>query len=393
MPGFLVSRAHQRHAAFAKLSRLCTTNMPSRRHFLAAASAALGAAGLGTTGAGCRAESDATGAVDRDRRYEWIMVTTWPPGFPILHEACELIAAWVRDMSAGQLTIKVYGAGELIPAFECFEAVSLGTAAIASGASYYWAGKVPEAQFFSALPFGLNAQGMNAWIAHGGGLELWRECYAPFNITPYPAGNTGVQMAGWFRRELTDVASLRGLKMRIPGLGGKVFARAGGTTLLSPGTELYTNLERGVIDATEWIGPYHDYLMGFHEVAPYYYGPGWHEPGTVLEVIVHSPTLRALPPHLRAIVESAIARANDWTLQAFEAKNGPYLERIRAYGTQVRPLPTALVAALRPLAEEVVAELAASSTLAGRIYESYTAFAKTYRPWQAISERAYAGLG
>ena len=342
--------------------------------------------------AACRPDGGpkpATSSLVTDRRHEWIMVTTWPPGFPILQEACVRLADRVREMSAGQLDIKVYGSGELVPAFECFEAVSLGTAAIASGASYYWAGKVPEAQFFSSVPFGLNAQGMNAWISHGGGLALWREAYAPFNIRPYPAGNTGVQMAGWFNRELTGVSSLRGLKMRIPGLGGKVFDRAGGTTLLSPGTELYTNLERGVLDATEWIGPYHDYLMGFHEVAPYYYGPGWHEPGTVLEVMVHQPTYDTLPAHLQRILDTAIAGVNAWTLHAFEANNGAYLDRIITYGTRVQALPMALLDALRPIARDVVAELAEVNPLASRIHDSYAAFAKTYGTWADLSEGAY----
>ncbi len=323
------------------------------------------------------------------KRYEWIMVTTWPPNFPILHDACTQFARWVREASAGQLEIKVYGAGELIPAFECFEAVSLGTAAISSGASYYWAGRVPAAQFFAALPFGLDALGMNTWLMHGGGLELWREAYAPFNITPYPGGNTGVQMAGWFNRELIDLSSLHGLKMRIPGLGGKVFERAGGTTLLSPGNELYTNLERGVIDATEWIGPYHDYLMGFHEVASYYYGPGWHEPGTVLEFMLHRPTLEALPQNLRTIVETAIARTNDWTLRAIEYQNALTLPKIIASGTSVRELPGPLLDALRPIAAEVIAELATSDALSGKVYAGYRKFAAAYRPWNDISERAY----
>ena len=366
-----------------------------RREFLATGTLAA-AAGL----AGCTHDevadsnqaSDLAPGVLTDRRYEWIMVTTWPPGFPILHEACELLAERVRALTAGRLNIKVYGSGELIPAFECFEAVSLGTAAIASGASYYWAGKVPAAQFFAALPFGLNAQGMNAWLAHGGGLEAWREAYAPFNLRPYAGGNTGVQMAGWFNRELLDISSLRGLKMRIPGLGGKVFEAAGGTTLLSPGSELYTNLERGVIDATEWIGPYHDYLMGFHEVAQYYYGPGWHEPGTVLEMIVHRPTYEALPVDLRAAVDVAVASVNDWTLQAFEAKNGPYLQRIRAYGTDVRQVPPALLEALRPIAEQVVADAGRADAHAQAAYASYTAFAKTYGGWVDLSERGYHGM-
>ena len=317
------------------------------------------------------------------------MVTTWPPGFPIVHEAAVRLADMVKTMSAGQLTIKVFGAGELIPAFECFEAVSLGTAAIASGASYYWAGKIPAAQFFASLPFGLNAQGMNAWLLHGGGLELWREAYSPFNITPYVGGNTGVQMAGWFNKELIDINSLKGLKMRIPGLGGKVFDAAGGTTLLSPGNELYTNLERGVLDATEWIGPYHDYLMGFHEVAKYYYGPGWHEPGTVLEIMIHTPTLLGLPSHLKSIVEHAIECINSWTLNAFEAKNGEYVQKIKAFGTDMRELPQLLVDQLRPIAKEVVEQVAANDTMSTKAYEGYSAFAKTYADWSNVSERPY----
>ncbi len=323
------------------------------------------------------------------KKYEWIMVTTWPPGFPILHEACVRLADQVRTMSAGRLNIKVYGAGELIPAFECFEAVSLGTAALASGASYYWAGKIPSAQFFASLPFGLNAQGMNAWLLQGGGLEIWREIYADFNLVPFPGGNTGVQMAGWFNKELIDISSFKGLKMRIPGLGGKVFERAGGTTLLSPGNEVYTNLERGVIDATEWIGPYHDYLMGFHEVAKYYYGPGWHEPGTVLEMIVHKPTLEKLPSDLRAIVEQSILNANSWTLEAFEAKNGEYINKLKDYGTDIRMLPEALINALRPIANEVIQEVASQDGFCRKAYESYSAFAKTYGAWSANSEQAY----
>ncbi|MFK8055551.1 MAG: TRAP transporter substrate-binding protein [Saprospiraceae bacterium] len=323
------------------------------------------------------------------KKYEWIMVTTWPPGFPILHEACVRLADQVRLMSGGRLNIKVYGAGELIPAFECFEAVSLGTAAMSSGASYYWAGKIPAAQFFASLPFGLNAQGMNAWLLQGGGLEVWREIYADFNLIPFPGGNTGVQMAGWFNKELNDISSFQGLKMRIPGLGGKVFERAGGTTLLSPGNEVYTNLERGVIDATEWIGPYHDYLMGFHEVAKYYYGPGWHEPGTVLEMLVHKPTLEGLPADLQAIVKTAILNANSWTLEAFEAKNGEYINKLKEYGTDIRTLPQPLIDALRPIAKEVIQEVSEQDAFCRKAYESYSAFAKTYGAWTAYSEQSY----
>ena len=371
-------------------SQLDTTSYLTRvqrRHFLTKSLLAAGTTAI----AGCRPERTVPEnlAIHTDKKFEWIMVTTWPPGFPILHDAAVLLAKRVASMSAGQLSIKVYGAGELIPAFECFEAVSLGTAAISSGASYYWAGKIPSASFFSSLPFGLNAQGMNAWLLQGGGLELWREAYAPFNITPFVGGNTGVQMAGWFNRELNDLASLRGLKMRIPGLGGQVFEAAGGTSMLSPGSELYTNLERGVIDATEWIGPYHDYLMGFHEVAKYYYGPGWHEPGTVLEFMVHSPTLAALPANLQAILTTAIASVNDWTLQAFEAKNGEYIAKIKAHGTDLRSLPSALIEQLRPIASDVLSAYADQDAHSRSVFANYSAFAKTYGQWSQQSEQAY----
>lgn len=357
-----------------------------RRDFFTAAAATTAA-----MSAACTAKDSGPALLNviSGKKFEWIMVTTWPPGFPILHEACVRLADQVRLMSGGRLNIKVFGAGELIPAFECFEAVSLGTAALASGASYYWAGKIPAAQFFASLPFGLNAQGMNAWLLQGGGLEVWREIYADFNLLPFPGGNTGVQMAGWFNKELKDISSIKGLKMRIPGLGGKVFERAGGTTLLSPGNEVYTNLERGVIDATEWIGPYHDYLMGFHEVAKYYYGPGWHEPGTVLEMIVHKPTLESLPKDLQAIVEQSILNANSWTLEAFEAKNGEYIEKIKAYGTDIRILPKPLIESLRPIAEEVIREVAAQDAFCRKAFNNYSAFAKTYGAWTERSEAAY----
>ena len=197
------------------------------------------------------------------------MVTTWPPNFPILGEGCKLMADWVEKMSGGRLKIQVFGGGELVPPLEAFDAVSSGSVELANGASYYWAGKVPSAQFFATVPFGMNAQQMNGWILSGGGQELWDEVYAPFNVKGYPAGNTGVQMGGWFNKEINSLDDLKGLKMRIPGLGGKVINKAGATAVNVAGGEIYTNLERGVIDATEWIGPFHDYKMGFHKIAKY----------------------------------------------------------------------------------------------------------------------------
>ena len=241
----------------------------NRKNFIkkAALSALTGASLLS-----CKPKSDSKErsiAIISQKKYKWKMVTTWPPNFPVLGEACNHFAQWVEEMTDGQISINVYGGGELIPALECFEAVSSGAVEIGSGASYYWAGRSPATQFFTTVPFGMNAQQMNSWLYCGGGQELWKELYAGYNLVPFPAGNTGVQMAGWFNKEINTIEDFKGLKMRIPGLGGKVLERAGGSAVLSAGSEIYTNLERGVIDATEWIGPYHDYNMGFHKIAKY----------------------------------------------------------------------------------------------------------------------------
>ncbi|NPA24306.1 MAG: ABC transporter substrate-binding protein, partial [Deltaproteobacteria bacterium] len=222
--------------------------------------AGVGAVGLGAAGLALKPRKASAKKV-----YHWKMVTTWPPHFPVLGESADMIAKWVEEMSEGRLKITVYGGGELVPPLGVFDAVSSGTVEMGHGAAYYWAGKHPATQFFAAVPFGLNAQGMNAWIVSGGGQQLWDELYAKFNLKAWPAGNTGVQMGGWFNKEINSINDLKGLKMRIPGLGGKVLAKAGGNAVLVAGGEIYTNLDRGVIDATEWVGPYHDYKMGFYK--------------------------------------------------------------------------------------------------------------------------------
>ena len=212
-------------------------------------------------------------AVIAQKKYQWKMVTTWPPKLPVLQDGCERLSKRMEEVSDGRLKIQVFAAGELVPPLESFQAVSDGTVEVGSGASYYWAGKEPATQWFSAVPFGMNAQGMAAWFHGGDGLKLWEECYAPFNLVPRPGGSTGVQMGGWFNKKINTIDDYKGLKMRIPGLGGKVVAKAGGTVVLTAGGEIFTNLERGVIDATEWVGPLHDLRMGFYQAAKYYYYP------------------------------------------------------------------------------------------------------------------------
>ncbi len=365
----------------------------NRRKFVKAAAAAAGSALLAGCGSGGSGGGGGAPGVITGKKYEWNMVTTWPPHFPVIGEAADKLAQWVDQMSGGRLKIKVYGGGELVPPLEAFDNVRQGTVEMGHGAAYYWAGKVPAAQFFAAVPFGMNAQGMNAWLYGGGGLELWQEVYGQFGLVPMPAGNSGVQMGGWFNKEINSAQDLKGLKMRIPGLGGKVIAKAGGAAILSPGSEIYTNLERGVIDATEWIGPHHDLLMGFHKIAKYYYTPGWHEPGTVIEMFINKAKWESLEPDLQEIVRAAAYRSNLWMLSQFEALNNDALQKlIGEHKVQLRRFPDDVLATLRKYTDEVLQELIEKDATSKKVYEHFDAFRKKVGAWANHSEAAYHSL-
>jgi TRAP-type mannitol/chloroaromatic compound transport system substrate-binding protein len=322
--------------------------------------------------------------------HKWKMVTTWPKNFPGLGTGANKLAELIGEMSGGRMKVKVYGAQELVPAFEVFDAVAQGTAEMGHGASYYWKGKSEAAQFFSSVPFGMTGQEMNGWLYYGGGLELWTELYAPFGLVPEPAGNTGVQMGGWFNKEIKSVADLAGLKMRIPGLGGEVLKRLGGTPVNLPGGELFTSLESGAIDATEWIGPYNDLAFGLYKAAKYYYYPGFHEPGTTLEAIINKKALEALPADLQAIVRNACKVVNQDMLAEYTARNPGALQTlIQKYGVDLRPYPKDVIAKLRTVSEEVVAEVAQKDEQSRKVYASYHDFLQQSLEWSRISELAY----
>ena len=334
-----------------------------------------------------------TQVVDNSKIYNWKMVTTWPPGFPVLQEGAERFAQNIKDMSNGRLDIKVYAGGELIPPLQTFDAVSQGTVEMGHGSAYYWAGKVPEAQFFSTVPFGMTARGMNAWLYDGGGLELWREVYKPFHVVPFPLGNTGVQMGGWFNKEINSLDDIKGLKMRIPGLGGKVFAKAGGNPILLAGSEVYTALERNTIDATEWIGPYHDQRLGLYRAAEHYYYPGWHEPGTVLELTINQRAWDSLPADLQAIVSNAAMAENVRMLSEMEQKNMAALQELKDRPkVQIHRFPDDVLAKLKILTDETLAEEAANDPEFKRIYEAYQSFRQQNDAWSDISENAYLAI-
>ena len=366
-----------------------------RRRFIKKAGVAAAGAAATTTGlVGCTkkaTEGEAAGpAVNTNEKYEWKMVTTWPPNLPVLQTGAERFAKRVEEASGGRMKIQVFAGGELVPPLGVFDAVSEGTVEVGSGAGYYWAGKAPAAQWFAAVPFGFNPQGINAWIYSGGGLELWEEVYAPFNVVPRPQGNTGVQMGGWFRKPMNTIDDYKGLKMRIPGLGGKVIGKAGGTVVLLPGGEIFTSLERGVIDATEWVGPMHDLRMGFYKAADHYYYPGWHEPGTMLEVIFNKKAYDALPSDLQAILDAVAAETNMWSLSEFEAGNGAALETlITEHDVNLVRFPEPLLADLRVLATETLEEEADKDPMSRKVHEAYKQFKDQVGVWGSVSENAY----
>jgi TRAP-type mannitol/chloroaromatic compound transport system substrate-binding protein len=341
-------------------------------------------------GGGQRATSQSVPGFVSGKQYKWRMVTTWPPNFPVVGEGCALFAKWVHEMSAGRMDIKVYGGGELVPALEVFDAVRNNAAEMGSGASYYWVGKIPAATFFTTIPFGMNAQQVNAWMMSGGGLKLWEELYSDFGLLPIPGGNTGFQMGGWFNKEINSMADFVGLKMRMPGLGAKVLQKAGGTPILLAGGELFTGLERGVIDATEWIGPYHDYLMGFHQIAKYYYSPGWHETGSVLEILVNKEKFNELPTDLQQIIRTASYRANHWMLSEFEAKNAIYLDKlITEENVDVRQYSVDVLSQLKSYTKEVIEEIVNSDPFSKKVYENYLDFRKKAAVWARSSEKIF----
>lgn len=335
------------------------------------------------------AQNDSAPNIISKRKYKWKMVTTWPPNFPLIGEACNLFAQLVNEMSGGRIEIRVYGGGELVPALETFDTVRIGAAEMGSGAGYYWAGKAPAAQFFASVPFGMNAQQMNAWIEYGGGQQLWEELYADFNLVPMAGGNTGVQMGGWYNREINSIEDFKGLKMRIPGLGGKVLEKAGGAPVLLAGGEIYTGLERGVIDATEWIGPFHDYKMGFHQIADYYYSPGWHECGTVLEFIVNKEIFDQLPKDLQSIITTTAAKVNQWCLAAMETQNGIYLKKMIEEGVDVRTFSQDVLQPLRAYTDEVIDEIVSKDAAAKKAYDSYNDFRQKATEWAKVTEKVF----
>lgn len=363
--------------------------MKNRREFIKKAALISTAAAMPGVFSSCM-RKDKKGSSYSGAEVKWKMATTWPPNFPVLGEQMIKFSELVEQMSGGRFKIKVYGGGELVPAMESFDAVKQGNVEIVHSASYYWAGKEPAAIFFTGLPYGMNAPQTSAWMYNSDGLKLWTELYAKHGLIPLPGGNTSGQMGGWFRKEIKSVDDFNGLKMRIPGVGGKVLAKLGTSSLLFPGGELYTNLERGVLDALEWVGPYHDYKMGFHRVAPYYYYPGWQEPSGATEFIVNKGAFDKLPDDLKSILKGAAGFIDSLISSEMLAKNAEYLELIKKEKSiKLMKFPYEVLKVLKQKTDEVIAEIVEADPFNKKIYESYSKFQNLTTELFKISEWNY----
>jgi len=361
-----------------------------RRNFLKKVGVAGAAAGAMIAGVACEKEEQAP-VVQTKKTYDWKMVTTWPKNFPGLGTGANYFADIIEKMSDGRLKVKVFGAGELVPAFESFDAVSQGTAEMGHGAAYYWKGKSPATQFFAAVPYGLNGIEMAGWINYGGGQELWDDLYAEFNLKPFAAGNTGVQMGGWFNKEINSVDDYKGLKMRMPGLGGEVIKRAGATPVSLPGGEIFQALQSGSIDATEWVGPYNDLAFGFYKAATNYYWPGWHEPGTVLEAFVNKKAYDELPADLKVTIAQAAKAAYDDMFSEFTARNNAALvELVNKHNVQLKRFPDEVLQKMGALSVEVVAEVAEADPKSKAVFDSFNNFRKQAFSWDRVGEAGFS---
>ena len=357
-----------------------------RRHFVTGMAAAGAAA--------CSKDTDtaATGEGARPQEtFKWNMVTAWPPGLPGLGVGVENLARRIERASNGRLRIKVYAGGELVPALEVLDAVSRGTVQMGHDSAYYHRGKLPAAQFYTTVPFGQTVHEINAWMYYGGGLELWQDMYSEkFNVIPFPAGNTGVQMAGWFNKEINSVQDLLGLKMRIPGVGGEVMQRAGVSQITVDASDIFTSLQTGAIDAAEWVGPYNDISLGLHKVARYYYYPGWHEMGPQLQCTINRDAWTSLPEDLQEIVVSVCQAINTDMMAEYTWGNAVALEAIKNDpNVDLRRLPDDVLRLLKSLSEEVIEEMAAENEWTARIKASFDEAQDKLIPYHEISELAY----
>ena len=343
-----------------------------------------------TGAAGVAGATVAAPAISQNRQ-EIVMVTSWPRDFPGLGTGAQRFAQNLTDMTDGRLEVQIYASGERVGGFDVFDAVGSGNAHIYHSAEYYWKGKHPAFSYFASVPFGMIALESSAWVRWMGGQELWDELAAEFGVKGLMGGNGGVQMGGWFKKEIHSADDFKGLKFRMPGLGGDVLAKLGASPVSLPGGQIYENLVSGAIDGTEWVGPYNDFFFKFYEAAKYYYYPGMHEPGTITSLGVNKSWWDGLPKSDQLIVEAAAAVLHDSMYTEYNAKNGEFLAKlVNEQGVQLRKFSDDVADAFGEAAEEVFEETRAHSELARRIDDSYREALRTVGAWLRIADGEYA---
>jgi len=320
----------------------------------------------------------------RSKKVTLKLATSWPAHFPIMGTGVERFAEKVYKASGGSLEIKLYPKNTLVPALAVFDAASNGQIDAFHSGPYYWKGKNSAFSLFSGVPFGFTAEEINSWMYYGNGLKLWREMYAKYNLYPFPGGNTNIQMGGWFRKPINSLEDMQGLKMRIPGLGGEVYAKLGVNPILLPAGEIYTSLERGMIDATEWVGPALDLKMGFYKVASYYYS-GWHEPGSILELTFNKRSWEKLSPQHQAIIEMAASDLNAQMTYEFHAENIKAFETLKSLGVTLSKYPDDVVAAGKEALKAVIAEQSTASRDFATVYADIAAYMEQSKRWSDAS--------
>lgn len=361
-----------------------------RRDFIAGT--AIGATALALSG--CHREEEKTvgvsSNVNRGKKVTLKLATSWPAHFPIMGTGVDNFAKRCFEISGGSLEIKVYPKNILVPALQVFDSASAAQIDAFHSGVYYWKGKNPAFSIFGGMPLGLTSEEMITWMKFGGGYELWREMYSKFNLYPLIGGTTGPQMGGWFKKEINSLADLKGLKMRIPGLAGEVMKKLGVNPVLLPAGEIYTSLERGTIDATEWVGPAHDSMMGFAKTAPYYY-TGWHEPGSILEITFNKARWEKLSSEHQAVITAASEEMTSNILQEFRYKNAKALQELPS-NVQIKTFPKDMMDAAKVALREVLEAESAKSSDFERVLKSYQAFVTLNKPWDDISTKNFLNI-
>ena len=351
--------------------------------------AAVGMGVLALSGCHRAKEKSAAGTVNinKGKKVTLKLATSWPAHFPIMGTGVDAFAKRCGELSGGTLEIKVFPKNILVPAMQVFDSCSAAQIDAFHSGVYYWKGKNSAFSIFGGMPLGLTSEEMITWLKFGGGYDLWRELYGKFNLYPLIGGTTGPQMGGWFKKEINSLADLKGLKMRIPGLGGEVMKRRGGNPVLLPAGEIYTSLERGTIDATEWVGPALDSMMGFAKAAPYYY-TGWHEPGSILEITFNKARWERLSDEHRAIITAASEEMTGNMLQEFRYKNAKALQELPK-NVQIKTFPKEMMKAAKAALKEVLTDESAKSADFKRVLASYEAFYKLNKAWDDISTKNF----